>query len=180
MIAGILGEVMTLVIAIDWNSTLQNQISEICRRCNGKITPLDFNEWDPKLGGKVGMTDDDFTAWAWGDPSIQAEAPAYPGATAGVRYLAQFGEIWIVTATSHYDVCRQWLKRNEIDYHRLIFAQDKSQVAWDVLIDDSPSTLRKMSETGRSVIRFSGPMWNSDMSHLPTLKGWQNVKRLKN
>ncbi len=156
------------VIGIDWNSTLQNQIGEICHRTC--LTPADFNQWDPQLGSRCGMTEAAFTEWAWGDESIQAMAEPYPGAVAGVKRMKEGGAtIWIVTSTSCPMLVQPWLRRWGIPFDRVILTGDKASVEWDLLIDDNPFTLAALQAGGRRVLRHRLP-WNE---HLIEVEGMQ-------
>ena len=144
-------------IAIDWNSTLQDQIGEICHRTC--LVPADFTQWDPQLGHRCGMTETAFTKWAWTDESIQAMAEPYPGAAEGVCRLSSWATIWVVTSTSCPMLVQPWLRRWGIPFDKVIVTQDKASVPWDLLIDDNPSTLVKLAAEGRQVLRHRLP-WN--------------------
>lgn len=157
------------IIGIDWNGTIQNQIQEICRRTC--LTPADFTTWDPPLGARCGMSDETFTAWAWGDESIQAMAEPYPGAAAAIARLGSWAEIWIVTSTCHPRLVTPWLRKNKIRYDRAIMTGDKASVEWDLLIDDNPATLMSLAAEGRSVLRHI-IKWNENLTFIEGIK-WQ-------
>ena len=171
-----------MIIGIDWNSTLQNQIGEICSRTC--LTPLDFDRWDPQLGHRCGRSEAAFTTWAWGDPSIQAMAEPYPGAVSRVKRMKEEGvhpelhpelveglvrrdTIWIVTSTSCPMLVTPWLRRWGIPFDRAILTNDKASVEWDLLIDDNPFTLESLQASGRRVLRHRLP-WNE---HLVEVEG---------
>lgn len=157
-----------MIIAIDWNSTLQNQIGEICQRTN--LRPADFDQWDKPLGYRCGMSEEAFTRWAWTDESIQAMAQPYPGAARAVAELKKKNKIWIVTSTACPALVAPWFRRHNIRYDKLILTSDKGSVPWDVLIDDSPITLAALAGT-RRVLRHIVE-WNK---HLVGIEGvsWQ-------
>ena len=155
------------VIAIDWNSTIQNQIGEICRRTN--LRPADFDRWDPPLGSRCGMTDEAFTAWAWGDESIQWMADPYPGAPAAIARLASWATIWIVTSTCQPHLVPKWLRKHNVHFDRIILTGDKGSVEWDVLIDDNPATLESLAAGGRQVLRHEIE-WNKNLTHIKGVK----------
>ena len=160
------------IIGIDWNSTLQNQIGEICNRTC--LLPSDFDRWDPPLGSRVGMTEAAFTSWAWGNESIQAMAEPYQGAASTVTRLREAGAtIWIVTSTGCPMLVTPWLRRWKIPFDRAILTDDKESIEWDVLLDDNPFTLERAAASGRRVLRHRLP-WNS---HLEGIEGfsWESL-----
>lgn len=170
------------IIGVDWNSTLQDQISEIIRQARiiyGVDLSLDdFNQWDAPLGGKCGITDQAFTRWAWTNPDIQWEARPYPGAADSLLTLSQLGvEIHVITSTSNPGLVVPWLERNGVPYDKVIFSNDKTAEDFDVLVDDNPGTLVKVAEAGRKVIRHAIP-WNQHMDLFPVLDNWLRLPAL--
>ncbi len=165
---------MKPVIGIDWNSTLQNQVGEICSRTC--LVPGDFDRWNPQLGSHIGMTEAAFSLWAWGSASIQAEARPYEGAVAGVSRLASWATIWIVTSTGCPGLVEPWLSRWGIPYNRVIVTSDKGSVAWDVLLDDNPITLSKLFAQGRQVLRHEAVVWNNHLTHIQGFN-WESLKQ---
>lgn len=157
------------IIGIDWNSTIQNQIQEICRRTC--LRPVDFDRWDPPLGARCGMTEEAFTRWAWTDASIQAMAEPYPGAAAAIARLGSWATIWIVTSTSNPQLVKPWLRKYDIHFDRVILTDDKGSVEWDLLIDDNPATLQNLEVDGRQVMRHEIE-WNKQLTHIKGVK-WQ-------
>lgn len=157
------------IVGIDFNSTLQDQIGEICRRTI--LQPSDFDRWDPLLGCRVGMTEAAFCKWAWCDESIQAMAQPYPGAARAVAKLAETCKIWIVTSTSNPLLLPGWLRRHGFYPDRIILTDDKGGVEWDWLVDDRPDVLERLSGEGRNVLRHKVE-WNK---HLVDIRGisWQ-------
>lgn len=163
-----------MIIAIDWNNTLQDQLSEIIRQTyllyGVALKRDDFSTWDARLGDRIGVDNDAFTAWAWKDEAIQRKAKPFPWAKEIVRLLYQQHTIKIITSSCHPNVAECWLYRHGFPYHELINTGDKGSIAWDVLIDDNPLTLESLC-IDRNVIRYELP-WNAYQYHIPGVTGW--------
>jgi 5'(3')-deoxyribonucleotidase len=136
---------------------------------------VDFDTWDKSIGHKLGFDNhEDYLTWAWKNPDIHREAMPVEGAVETVRqiYLG-YTCITILTASYFPDLVADWLDKHGFPYDKIIFDSDKSKYDFDVLVDDSPSTLKKLSDMGKPVVRFRWP-WNSkpELDHLPTIDGW--------
>lgn len=161
------------IIAVDWNSTLANNILLICK-CTG-LHPSQFSQWDPDLwtpalGLQTRMCRDRFNEWMWTEPMLQALAPPYPGAARGMAELAKRGKVWIVTSTACPTLVAPWLRKNGIEVDKIILTDDKASVEWDILVDDSPITLKALSAS-RRVLRHIVP-WNEGLTEIRGVR-WQ-------
>jgi 5'(3')-deoxyribonucleotidase len=166
------------VIGIDYNFTLQAKDLEICKQTNCKIMPQDFTQWDPPLGCKCGIANDLFINWLAMSPILDMQSRAYPGAAREMYELSKPYKIWIITATCNPWVVEPWLKREGIVFDRIIFTESKLEVEeWEVLIDDSPTTLEKAHKAGRKALRKYIP-WNGHLAHIPGFHRWENVGSL--
>ena len=169
------------VLAVDWNSTIQNQISEICRTTRGLLVPEDFDRWDPPLGHKIGMSETQFTRWAWSSKYIKWRARPYANAKQALASIRQSYQVWVVTFTClERPLVERWFSREGIGYDRLIITGDKGSVPWNVLIDDNPETLAKLHRDGRLVIRFAVPKWNSHLVSVPAIHDWADAEWMVN
>ena len=167
-------------LALDLDNTIKGQIEEIIRQAQLKYNVSltledDFDVWDKPIGHKLGMGYEEFLKWAWMNPEIQWQAQPLPGAVEGVKSLYRTHHITILTATAFPALVDPWCFRWGIPYHNIVFATDKSQADFDMLIDDSPGTLKQLSALGRNVVRFSRP-WNAieELAHLPIINRWNN------
>lgn len=171
-----------VILGVDWNSTLQDQISEIIRQARiiygVELALDDFNQWDAPLGAKCGVTDQQFTRWAWTSPEIQREAQPYPGVADSLSALSQLGvRIHVITSTSNPGLVVPWLDYHGIPFDKVVFSNDKSVEDFDVLVDDSPTTLARVTQAGRRAIRHAIP-WNQHMATFPALTHWLRLPSL--
>lgn len=175
-----------LTLSLDLDNVIRDQIGSIIaavarRFCIG-LTRDAFSCWDPPLGQALGIPNDEFTAWAWADPMIFAEARPMPGAVWALHRLARKNRLIITTATAWPQLTEPWLRRWNIPFNAIIHTTDKASVAFDWHVDDSPATLVKLSEAGRRVIRFALP-WNAHLDTLrlhsgqalPSLADWRSL-----
>lgn len=161
------------IIAVDWNSTLANNIGLICG-CTG-LHPSQFNTWNPELwtptlGLQMRMGREEFNEWMWTAPMLQAMAQPYPGAVRGMAELAKRGKVWIVTSTACPSLVAPWCRRHSIRYDKIVVTADKASVEWDILIDDSPITLAALSAS-RNVLRHE-VKWNEQLTDIRGVR-WQ-------
>lgn len=165
-------------LSLDLDNVIRDQIGSIIaavqRRYSLKLQRQMFSCWDPPLGNLLGLDNQEFTAWAWTDPMIVALAKPMPGVIPALRRLSRDYRLVIATATAWPQLTEPWLKRWNIPYSSIIHTSDKGSVAFDWHIDDSPSTLIKLSEAGRRVIRFALP-WNAHLADLPGLADWRDT-----
>ena|SRR3990172_7297613 len=165
-----------MIISIDLDNVIRDQIGSIIeatrRRYGVSLSRAMFDRWDPPLGETVGLSHEEFTAWAWADPMIFAQARPLPGVVEALGALKGQGHrIVITTATACPELTEPWLKWWGIPYSDVVHTRHKDTVAFDVHIDDSPATLLELSGAGRRVVRFSLP-WNAHLATLPGLAGW--------
>jgi hypothetical protein len=82
--------------------------------------------------------------------------------------LSNLGTVDIVTAreeSTHNDV-KNWLKLHKINFKNYVGVLEgieKSQLDYDIFIDDSPLNAKSMLEEGKSVILYSQP-WNESFN----------------
>jgi 5'(3')-deoxyribonucleotidase len=164
-----------LVLSLDLDNTIRDQIGAIitavARRYRVSLSRDAFSCWDPPLGQILGLDNDQFTAWAWTDPAIFTASKPMPGVVWALHQLRQSYHLLILTSTAHPRLTEPWLRAWRIPYDQIIHTADKSSVPFHLHLDDSPTTLVKLSEAGRRVLRFALP-WNTHLTHLPTLPRW--------
>jgi len=150
-------------ISIDLDNVIRDQIGSIInaagRRYGVFLSRDAFDRWDPPLGHYVGVPEDEFTRWAWGDPMIFAESKLIPGVWQAMTELASDHRIIITTSTACPELSEPWLRWWKVPYHDLIHTRSKEAIVFDLHIDDSPATLQKLAAAGRPVMRFDLP-WN--------------------
>lgn len=168
-------------LSVDLDNVIRDQIGAIIaatqRRYRVTLQRESFSIWDPPLGQIIGVDNDEFTAWAWGDPMIFALAEPMAGALAALSRLAAEYRIMITTSTACPELTEPWLRWWQVPYHEIIHTTDKGSVEFDWHIDDSPSTLQKLAAAGRQVVRFRLP-WNEGLNELPTLDGWNLIQEV--
>jgi len=157
-------------VAIDLDNTLLDQISGIVRASKGRLTPADFATWDADNSAKMGMSRDQYLAWAWQNPYSELLSPPFPNADRQLCRLKRAGvAIWIVTATvlSEKEI-GGWLWCNGIFFDKIIKTQDKRGLG-DILIDDSPSTCAAFYDAGLPILRYR-LAWNEHLGHVPGVR----------
>lgn len=111
--------------------------------------------------------------------------PMIPGARKYLRRLSEEGyRIRIIThrlfiSYLHEKAVRQtinWLDTNGIPYWDLCFMKEKDQVGADVYIEDSPTNVLRLRDTGHYTICFA----NSTNRHIesPRASSWEEVYAL--
>ena len=136
------------------------------------------------------------TEWGVRDPSVYESihrfavtqralfetVPMIPGARKYLRRLSEEGyRIRIIThrlfiSYLHEKAVRQtinWLDMNGIPYWDLCFMKEKDQVGADVYIEDSPTNVRRLRETGHYTICFANST-NRDIA-APRAETWADV-----
>ncbi len=95
-----------------------------------------------------------------------------------VSRLKTLGRIDIVTArsrnTEKYAI--EWLKHNKISFDKYVWVKNseaKAELEYDVYIDDSPSLVEMLRNTGKLLLLYSQP-WNR------SIRETFNVKIIKN
>lgn len=173
------GLVSKPTLSVDLDNVIRDQISSIIgavrRRYGVTLCREMFSVWDPPLGELIGLDNAEFTAWAWSDPMIFANASPVAGAIVALARLRATHRIIITTSTAWPHLTEPWLRWWHVSHHEIIHTNDKSSVEFDWHIDDSPTTLAKLAEAGRRVVRFRLP-WNEYLTDLPVLDGWQGVE----
>jgi uncharacterized HAD superfamily protein len=90
-----------------------------------------------------------------------------------IDHLAHSGNsIHIVTHRPEYarESTEKWLFWNDIPYHELIFAEDKTKWGLDVLLDDAPHNIAQARAAGIRAITFDQP-WNQHVTG-ERVKSW--------
>lgn len=160
------------VLSVDLNNTVMNQQAGIIRASKGRLSMVDFDEWDKDNSAKMGMSREQYLHWAWQNPYSELLSDPFPGASQALWRIKRAGvKIWIVTATVlSLNEIRGWLDCNGVPFDRVIKTQDKMGIG-DCLIDDSPVTVQKFYDASLPVLRYE-LAWNQ---HLTQVKGvrWQ-------
>lgn len=158
-------------IAFDLDNVPRKQIEQICHEAYFKygkiITPSMFNKWDPPMGHYLGISDEEFTAWAWTDKDIFRKAQSDLRVLEIMKDLeSKSHTVSIITSTACPELTLDWLNLHKVVYHNLVQSADKSKEEFDWLVDDSPSTLERLHKLGRKVLRFDLP-WNRYLNYIP-------------
>jgi uncharacterized protein len=157
---------MTLKIALDVDGVIADVIASWLSY-NNKIRPTilksQISEWD--FWKNHGIDKFDFyneLSICW--KSWEDIPPTENNIATTVAKLSSLGTVDIVTAreeSTHNDV-KNWLKLHKINFKNyvgVLEGVEKSQLDYDVFIDDSPLNAKSMLEEGKSVILYSQP-WN--------------------
>lgn len=155
-----------LTVGIDWNNTIQDQIGELVARSGYKLSRQDFAVWDdPSGAAKLGITEEEFIAWCWKNEAIQEMAQPFAGVKEAIdRMKAKGWKIKIIThSTLAISKIMAWFDKYNIPFDEIVKAKDKSQVYWDILIDDNPIVLQQMIDKHLPVIKFA-LQWNYDIN----------------
>ena len=150
-----------MIIDIDLNDTLMNSRDAICLASKGKLQPSDFTVWDTPFGDKLQMTDRMAQEWAYQNPELQMAARPNERAKEAMDWLKEHNIfIRIVTATClEIDQIVEWLERYNLPFDDVIKSANK--ISSNLLIDDSPTTIKARNELGLETIAFS-QAWNRD------------------
>jgi hypothetical protein len=169
----------TVIIAIDWNNTVQNMVGHLCYLSQYKLTPQDFAHWDIPLGYKIGMEEKRFIDWAWKNAGVQIMAPPYDGARETINYWHGRGDTILIVTSSFLPewAIGQWFVRHNIHYDKIIKAQDKSRVNFDLIIDDNPLVIQEMLEKELPVLKRELP-WNDNIQ-CAGFSDWRELIRSK-
>ena len=169
------------IIAVDLDNTVRDQIGAIIDavwlKYGVELCRADFHCWDAPLGERCGVSNLEWTAWAWGHPQIFEDAVPVEGAAYALGWLMRRYQVHIVTSTRWPQLTAPWLAKRQIPHNRVFHTADKGSVEWDYLIDDRPDVLEGLHRSGHKVVRFALP-WNSHLAHLPTLENWSQVRRV--
>lgn len=170
------------ILSIDLDNVIRDQIGSIIEATRARygvsLSRADFNQWDPPLGQRVGISNEEFTAWAWTDRDIFASARPVSGAAQALANLSRKYYIIITTSTRWPELTAPWLDRWEIPHHEVIHTSDKTGVIFDWHIDDSPSILASLAKANRVGVRWALP-WNEGQPG-PVLSRWGEAERLIN
>ena len=119
------------------------------------------------------------------EPQILGSEP-YPGAVATVKSWHEAGHFIHITshrAVEAHGATAQWLERIGRPYHELYCSSDKvtrcEEIGIDLLIDDSPETLRRAIDAGITVATLEHP-WNRELCETEDVicgKDWAELAR---
>lgn len=145
-----------------------------------KRDAYDFNEW--------GIEPDQYErlhAEAVSKHHLLASLEAVAGAAESLWRLSDSG-VWIRVIThrlyvnwGHVEAVTdtvRWLDDNEIPYRDICFLRDKPDVGADCYIDDAPSMIAALRESGNDVIVFDHS-YNRDFPS-PRAKTWPEVETM--
>ena len=159
-------------IALDVDGVLADVI-ESWLSYNNTIRPTilksNISEWD--FWKNHGINKFDFyaelsTCWK----SWKNIPPTEKNIASAVIKLSNLGTVDIVTAReeSTHDDVKNWLRLHQINFKNYVGVLEgieKSQLDYDVFIDDSPLNAKSMLEKGKSVILYSQP-WNESFDDI--------------
>lgn len=96
---------------------------------------------------------------------IYTKASLYPGGKNFLTKLAKMSEVIFVTHQPNKNLeylTLEWIYKNELPHHDVIFTKDKSNFKGDYLLDDYTENLKRVDEMKSSrPICFNQP-WNQD------------------
>lgn len=114
-------------------------------------------------------------------PGFVSEMKPYDGAIDGFKRLSELADVFFVTdpfkdSQTWGHERTLWLMRTfDVSRDSVVLASDKSRVAGDILIDDSPSNVRQWTKTGRNSLLWSRNYNKVDGVGLQRVKSWQEV-----
>ena len=112
-------------------------------------------------------------------PGFFRNIPVMPGSTEVLRELRERYEVFIATAAMEFPTSfnekYEWIKAHFPDFpdSHIVFCGDKSVVATDFLIDDSPRHFDRFAGQG---FLFTAPH-NLKENRFPRLNDWTDVRR---
>lgn len=170
------------ILSFDLDNVIRDSIGAIInltrQRYGQDIDRAMFDQWDPQIGPRIGIPQNEFFQFAWFDPTVSRLALPVKGATEVLQELESKAFIIINTNNPHKDITYEWLQLWCIPHHAVEHTSDKAKVNFDVHVDDCPSVLEQLFVAGRHVIRFSIP-WNNHMNGLcPVAADWQQLRQL--
>jgi len=160
-----------LKIAVDVDGVLADVIVTWLDIYNAEhhnsVTKDEVNHWD--FFGRLNIDRVEFDRifeLAW--KNWRAIPPCETMLSQKVRDLSNLGKVSIVTArsTSSIPSVKAWLSDKMISYDDMIvvdYGPLKSELEFDVFIDDSPLNAKNIAATGKLVLLFDQP-WNRDVS----------------
>ena len=164
-------------IGIDLDGCVVDFISDARRACENYWGTIDQFAPEPDCW--------DFPVKQWGltyDAFWQAvrhgvahkvvwfNTPPVEGALDALKALKKNGHsVHICTSRPGFEVATtEWLNRFRVPYDSVTISEDKTIVDVDVFVEDSPTNLMKLWESGVEAIRFDQP-WNRNMD----FHGWK-------
>jgi 5'(3')-deoxyribonucleotidase len=170
----------------DFYSAIREVASEWLGVPIDNLTPdvsFDMSEWKlDALGGYLAMHH-----FAVTQRDLFRTMPPIPGAGPVLRRLSKHGvRIRIITHRLHIpnfhrtavEQTIDWLDKHGIPYWDLCFMNQKSDVAADLYIDDSPKNVRSLrAEVGTDNVIVFGNSTNKGME-APRVESWDGVERI--
>ncbi len=105
----------------------------------------------------------------WVANGVFSDAPLVKHAKAGLKILEENNEIIIVSSqNSHPDIAKittDWLHKHEIYPTEIHYCYDKSNVPYDIIIDDKPEYILQAIVNGAHAAFMKWP-WNNQVADL--------------
>lgn len=147
-----------------------------------------FGEWGlkPPLHEGDPSDYDRMHRWAVTNRDLFADLQPLPGAPQALRSLSSEGiRIRVITHRlfvkyTHQKAIMQtiqWLDRWDIPYWDLCFMRHKDAVDADIYVEDSPTNIEVLQDTGRPVIVYSNST-NRDLGAPLRADSWEDVERI--
>ncbi len=132
----------------------------------------------PGVEGKVlnGLTD------MFGEGGIFLRLEPMEGAADTLHRLMKSHEVHLVTSRPEKvrPHTEEWLKKNEIPYNELIFADGTklNGVPYELFIEDQDNFATELAESGAFVLLYDAP-WNRHVEHvnIDRVYNWEDVQR---
>ncbi|MCL7387994.1 MAG: hypothetical protein LZ170_05375 [Thaumarchaeota archaeon] len=170
-----------LKIALDLDGVLADSISvwlAIWNALKGSSLKLeDVKSWD--FWKELGITSGEFhrifyKTWK----NWQLIPPTEPDLVSKVSMLEELGKVDIVTSrpknTREYVL--KWLERHGLGKKNILFVKsNKSELDYDVYIDDSPVNAEEIASVGKYVALYDRP-WNKCVKNTDRIKRVMNLE----
>jgi len=175
-----------MIIGVDIDNVIADTEKELRRLLNERkglnLTREDITSYTLEniAGIERGDLKDILDMFNHGDIFLNLEVAE--GARETMERLAEKHEVVLVTSRpagveAH---TRTWLKRNEIPFHRLVFADGTkvNDIPYELFLEDQGNFACELAESGTFVLLFDAP-WNRDVSHdnMDRVYSWDDVQK---
>jgi len=176
-------------IALDLDSVLAETTvlwaREISRRKRKEIRKEDLVSWD--LTELVGISDSEkmeIFDLIWSDENWKKIPPTETRLSEKVNMLREYGKVDIVTVRPKNQIenTKRWLAYHKITYddYRLVpEGMNKSDLDYDIFIDDSPLNARRIMKLGKTIFLYDQP-WNRELNGCIRVRTLSEVIRYLN